>query len=72
MAADFGRDAASFREADAIAALPGLRRPHWLGYTLGRAVVADFFTAHPGATAFALAKEPAIAFKPHLARLAWP
>lgn len=33
VAADFGRDAASFREAELIAALPSLRRSHWLGST---------------------------------------
>jgi glycosyltransferase involved in cell wall biosynthesis len=33
VAADFGRDAASFREAELIAALPSLARPHWLGST---------------------------------------
>ncbi len=33
VAADFGRDPASFREADVIAALPSLKRSHWLGST---------------------------------------
>jgi hypothetical protein len=33
VAADFGRDPASFRETALIAALPGLRRGHWLGST---------------------------------------
>ena len=33
VAADFGRDTASFREADLIAALPSMRRAHWLGAT---------------------------------------
>lgn len=33
VAADFGRDPAGFREADLVAALPALRRPHWLGST---------------------------------------
>jgi hypothetical protein len=33
VAADFGRDAASFREAELIAALPSMRRSHWLGST---------------------------------------
>lgn len=33
VAADFGRDAGSFREAELIAALPGLVRSHWLGST---------------------------------------
>jgi glycosyltransferase involved in cell wall biosynthesis len=33
IAADFGRDAASFREAELIAALPGLARSDWLGST---------------------------------------
>ncbi len=33
VAADFGRDVAQFREAELVAALPGLRRPHWLGST---------------------------------------
>ncbi len=33
VAADFGRDVATFREAELIAALPTLRRPHWLGST---------------------------------------
>ncbi|HEY9239923.1 MAG TPA: glycosyltransferase, partial [Burkholderiaceae bacterium] len=33
VAADFGRDPASFREADLIAALPSLKRAHWLGST---------------------------------------
>ena len=33
VAADFGRDPAGFREAEVIAALPGLNRSHWLGST---------------------------------------
>ena len=33
VAADFGGDAAAFREAELIAALPRLRRSHWLGST---------------------------------------
>jgi glycosyltransferase involved in cell wall biosynthesis len=33
VAADYGRDAASFREGDLIAALPSMRRSHWLGST---------------------------------------
>jgi hypothetical protein len=33
VAADYGRDAATFREAELIAALPTLRRAHWLGST---------------------------------------
>ena len=33
VAADFGRDAAGFREAELIEALPGLGRSHWLGST---------------------------------------
>ena len=33
VAADFGRDTASFREAELIAALPSLKRSHWLGST---------------------------------------
>ncbi len=33
VAADFGRDTASFREAELIAAQPALRRSHWLGST---------------------------------------
>jgi hypothetical protein len=33
VAADYGRDAASFREAELIAALPSMRRSHWLGST---------------------------------------
>jgi hypothetical protein len=33
VAADFGRDTASFREAELIAALPSMRRSHWLGST---------------------------------------
>lgn len=33
IAADFGRDPASFREDELIAALPRLRRGHWLGST---------------------------------------
>ena len=33
VAADYGRDTASFREAELIAALPALRRSHWLGST---------------------------------------
>ena len=33
VSADFGRDAAGFREADLIAALPGLKRAHLLGST---------------------------------------
>ena len=33
VAADYGRDTASFRETDLIAALPTLRRSHWLGST---------------------------------------
>ena len=33
VAADFGRDPASFRETELIAALPSMRRSHWLGST---------------------------------------
>lgn len=33
VAADFGRDPTGFRETELIAALPSLRRPHWLGST---------------------------------------
>jgi glycosyltransferase involved in cell wall biosynthesis len=33
VAADHGRDPASFREAELIAALPSMRRSHWLGST---------------------------------------
>ena len=33
VSADYGRDPATFREAELIAALPALRRPHWLGST---------------------------------------
>ena len=33
VAADYGRDVAGFREAELIAALPALRRAHWLGST---------------------------------------
>jgi hypothetical protein len=33
VAADFGRDAAGFRETELIAALPSMRRSHWLGST---------------------------------------
>lgn len=33
VAADYGRDTASFREAELIAALPSIRRAHWLGST---------------------------------------
>ena len=33
VAADYGRDTASFREAELIAALPSMRRAHWLGST---------------------------------------
>ena len=33
IAADYGRDAASFREQDLIRDLPSLRRGHWLGST---------------------------------------
>lgn len=33
VAADYGRDTASFREAELIAALPAMRRSHWLGST---------------------------------------
>jgi hypothetical protein len=33
VAADYGRDAAGFREAELIAALPSMRRAHWLGST---------------------------------------
>jgi GT2 family glycosyltransferase len=33
VAADYGRDAATFREAELIAALPSLERAHWLGST---------------------------------------
>jgi Glycosyl transferase family 2 len=33
VAADFGRDAGSFREAELIAALPAMKRSHWLGST---------------------------------------
>lgn len=33
VAADYGRDTASFREAELITALPSMRRAHWLGST---------------------------------------
>jgi hypothetical protein len=33
VAGDFGRDPATFREAELIRALPGLKRGHWLGST---------------------------------------
>ena len=33
VAADFGRDPASYREAELIAAMPKLKRGHWLGST---------------------------------------
>jgi len=33
VAADYGRDTASFREAELIAALPSMHRAHWLGST---------------------------------------
>ena len=33
IAADYGRDPAGFREAELIAALPSLKRAHWLGST---------------------------------------
>lgn len=33
VAADYGQDTASFREAELIAALPSMRRAHWLGST---------------------------------------
>jgi len=39
------------------------RRPRWLGYSLGHALVDAYLRAHPGATAATLADRPASVFR---------
>lgn len=48
IAADFGRDPAAFREAEVIAALPALKRSHWLGSTWPPTLVPTWMWAEVG------------------------
>ncbi len=48
IAADFGRDPAAFREAEVIAALPGLKRSHWLGSTWPPTLIPTWMWAEVG------------------------